>query len=190
VVEPMIELKIKGAIHDGFYTFETTLMGNHFIFSEKENENTIVIPIYNLAAEDERLTTTRNSDTVYIDKSFFIFKVAASLDKSGAVHTPDKKDFTNKFSEHHDFATPGTSTDEYYNYELGSFGLLNDGATYDGQYKIKCQECILLIPVSSKITTEYPGPVMLDDISKEIKSFLLTIPGKELFIQDKGRSNT
>lgn len=173
----MKSIEIKGEIHDAFYTFETSLIGKACTFLKTPFETCVLIPLYNLAAEDSRLTSSE-VDSVYINESYFLFQNVLSLSNEGAVHNADKKEFVDRFSETHLLADDVLGLSEYTEYELGGFGLMETGATYDGKFKISCKKVFLIIPDSSTIMKEYPGSINLQTISSETKKFLLADPSE------------
>lgn len=162
-------IEIKEEIHDTYFTFETSVLGVATKISGKENENSVIIPVFNLVAEEKELTKNE-IDAVTIDKSFFLFTQVSTALLEGALHTEDRKGFKENFSK---IVEQKESTHEKKDFELGGFGLLDINTSYDGRFLVESKKCFLVIPDEAVITPGYPPSIKLGELPENIVYFLL-----------------
>jgi hypothetical protein len=146
----MQKFRIANNIHDEMYfTFETSWVGNEYISFEK---NQLLIPIVNITIENPivlKYFNLKNSDIIYIERSYFEFNNVSVLKKEIAIHSKDNKGFVNRLNNIN--IIEGRGSNKFY---LGSMGIFQD-YTYDGSITVECESCYYVLPDNFEYRTEF-----------------------------------
>ena len=134
-----------------YYTFETTWLGLEIFDFEKKS---LSIPVKNIYLEDKQVINYIDieSEGLYIEESYFLFKKFFKLEKSLAIHSKDRKSFIVKNFK--DTIEIENSIEKTKAFELGGMGIFQDH-TYDGVFKIYCEECYFVLPHNFKYRTDF-----------------------------------